>query len=53
MLMEINIILLLATLFTVTNQEPTKKFNGWQTYEIYKDSCPLNKELWNPYQKNA
>ena len=51
--MDINLILLLATLFTVTNQEKTLNFNGWQTYEIYKDSCPLNKELWNPYQKDA
>lgn len=51
--MEINTVLMLLTLALVTNQAPTKTLNGWKTFEIYQDNCPLNKELWNPYQKDA
>lgn len=50
--MEINIIFLLATLSVITNQQQQTERITWLAYEIYKDDCPLNKELWNPFQSN-
>lgn len=48
--MIINTVLLLATLFAATNQEHRSMLPfQWQTHGIYKDDCPLNKELYNPF----
>lgn len=63
--MDINIILLLATLFTATHQNPPDFSRGmrqafckshphdlrfdWQHYSVYTDDCPVTQELWNPF----